>query len=1081
MARISIADGQTHEMLDYITLKHIISDNHKKSLEDTLETYDFITFGDKRFSQYLEKRNRIIIPDEDDTLVEFVIFEAHKYKDSEGYKAQVYAHASYLELKKASIIYPDTYEGTASQHAGRAVNNTGWRVGIVESNSSIPLDFENHSNPFAYLKRIAREVDLELKFRIEHDGTKITGRYVDLLERVGAWRNRTVEMGKDLDGIIRIEKQDIVTALLGVGPEDADGNRLEVFVEDKDALQRWGRLDEKGELHHLVGTHVIQSTRTEMTEQEAIQYTRTELNKRINTVVTYECGVVDLEHVPGMENKQIRHGDTIRIKDTSFNPPLYLEARVYEQNGSIKTRAKRDIKLGDFVEFTEEEVHDVWRELRKEIRKKISQSDLIEYTYDKVTIDGKDEVVFKDGKSFAEAVGIEAKEYAESQDEIVKQHADSVANQAENNAKSYAEDRSAEALQQALAKSVAQEVYDNKMQEIASDLADRTTLEYVDGQLVDKANVGDVYTIEDVDNMFNNVVSITEYETDMDGIVQTLDNQSTQIGQNVEAIGLKADSSRVDAIEGTVEDHNAQFIVMDNRINSKVDSTYVQGAIDGIEVGGRNLLKNTGLTNGLSGWSGASIYELNGETVFRATGTMSENANIPLEPNQYYTTSMDIYPTVDVPITNSTPLHTYFRDSSSNNGGTGSRTVIQQGSVAKANEWTRITEVVKTNENVTTYKFYVYYPAYINSTNPAYVKNIKFEKGNKATDWTPAPEDTQAEIDSVYIYASSEMDQLAGRIDLKAESTYVDGVEQRVTTAEQTIDAIDGRISMVVTEQGTINADAIASEISLTSSAIDLISSEINLSANQINFDGHVFGGDATFTGTIEGATIRGSSFGARDTSNSSYDSEAHFNATQLMIQRLYKGEDSVEAYVSISPTEFVSHGLSFDLYGSGINLMAENGTPRGSIWSGSSAGQSVIGLTSTQVVRLNGAAIELNATSLTANDNEVETIVSQGSNADGRWIRYSSGKQEVWCSPVAQSTNISSGNVYRSNSSFVSFPQDFITSHPISCQINVSSTSRWAIMASNPGSGGVDVRQFNTVQSTALLSTFVYAVGRWR
>src|SRR5699024_1531943 len=76
-------------ILDYITAKNIIEDNHKKSLEDTLETYDFITFADKRFSEFLEKRNRIIIPDEDGSLVEFVIFEAVKYKDSEGYKAQV--------------------------------------------------------------------------------------------------------------------------------------------------------------------------------------------------------------------------------------------------------------------------------------------------------------------------------------------------------------------------------------------------------------------------------------------------------------------------------------------------------------------------------------------------------------------------------------------------------------------------------------------------------------------------------------------------------------------------------------------------------------------------------------------------------------------------------------------------------------------------------------------------------------------------------------------------------------------------------------------------------------------------------
>src|SRR5690625_4705913 len=79
-ATIHILDGQSYngEILGYITAKHIIEDVHKKSLEDTLETYDFVTFSDKDFSEHLEKRNRIIIPDEDDTLREFTIFEDRK-------------------------------------------------------------------------------------------------------------------------------------------------------------------------------------------------------------------------------------------------------------------------------------------------------------------------------------------------------------------------------------------------------------------------------------------------------------------------------------------------------------------------------------------------------------------------------------------------------------------------------------------------------------------------------------------------------------------------------------------------------------------------------------------------------------------------------------------------------------------------------------------------------------------------------------------------------------------------------------------------------------------------------------------
>src|SRR5699024_7299798 len=102
--------------------------------------------------------------------------------------------------------------------------------------------------------------------------------------------------------------------------------------------------------------------------------------------------------------------------------------------------------------------------------------------------------------------------------------------------------------------------------------------------------------------------------------------------------------------------------------------------------------------------------------------------------------------------------------------------------------------------------------------------------------------------------AEADIDGLEGQIVLKADNTTVNAQGERITTAEQTIDAIDGRISLVVSESGTINAEAIASELSVTPSAIDLISDNITLSANQINFDGHVFGEDATFTGRIEGA-----------------------------------------------------------------------------------------------------------------------------------------------------------------------------------------------------------------------------------
>ncbi|MEN2468214.1 phage tail spike protein, partial [Ornithinibacillus sp. JPR2-1] len=329
----------------------------------------------------MEKRNHIIIPDEDGTYQEFILFEVDKYRDTKGRKTHFYAHATYLELKKAKVIYPTRREGlTLSQHAGWALNNTGWTVGIVESEGVRTFNIENHTNPYEFLKRIANEFEVELHFRVEHDGRRITSRYVDFLERIGEWRGREIEFGKDLDSIRRVEKQDIVTALLGLGPEREDGTRIEVLVTDEEALQRWGRVDEHGNLHHLIEPYEIQSDRQEMTEEEARQYTRTALNKRINTQVTYETTILDLEEVPGLEHEKIRFGDTIRIKDVYFNPPLYLEAREFEMERSIKNKAKKDIKLGDYVEYTEEEVNAIWNQLRNEIKRRLDRMAIVSIT-----------------------------------------------------------------------------------------------------------------------------------------------------------------------------------------------------------------------------------------------------------------------------------------------------------------------------------------------------------------------------------------------------------------------------------------------------------------------------------------------------------------------------------------------------------------------------------------------------------------------------------------------------------------------------------------------------------------------------
>ncbi|MFD2628779.1 phage tail spike protein [Oceanobacillus kapialis] len=373
---IHITNGQSDDILDFITENNFFSDVHRQSLQDNLETYEFTTFADKPFSEHLGKLNRVIIPAEDQGYKEFIINESLKYRDTSGLKAEIYADASYLTLKKAEPIVPQTFkEETSTTAVSRATNGTEWRPGIIEVEGYRTFHIEEHTNPYAFLKRIASEFGLELRFRVEVKGGRIIGRYVDLLERMGQWRGREVEFGRDLIGIQRREKTDnIYTALKGLGPKKDDGTHLEVIVTDEEALQRWGRPDPiSGELQHLWDTYEPQSTDQEMTKSRLRELTENELEKRVNEVVEYESTIADLENVPGMENKKIRFGDTIKIRDTKFNPPLYLEARVHTQERSIKNKSQKNVVLGDYIEYTEEEVQAVWQSMQAEIRRRLAR------------------------------------------------------------------------------------------------------------------------------------------------------------------------------------------------------------------------------------------------------------------------------------------------------------------------------------------------------------------------------------------------------------------------------------------------------------------------------------------------------------------------------------------------------------------------------------------------------------------------------------------------------------------------------------------------------------------------------------
>lgn len=237
------------------------------------------------------------------------------------------------------------------------------------------------------------------------------------------------------------------------------------------------------------------------------------------------------------------------------------------------------------------------------------------------------------------------------------------------------------------------------------------------------------------------------------------------------------------ASEATINALNA----MDIRGN-KYLQLYVTDKVDGIAVGGRNLLRGT--NQGAANWNwsmqaggktveeyldgGVRAVKMTRDAVEQTgwsviTYAVSEDTYALLEPNTEYTLSFDYKPSV------ATANGVTF----SIRRGDGSNAATNDGGYWKeipANEWTHVSGTFTTVENIPDFSLYsteIYITRLPTTVNSVHIfKNLKLEKGNKSTDWSPAPEDIEARVTT----AESKIDQKADSITLSVLETKVDGI-----------------------------------------------------------------------------------------------------------------------------------------------------------------------------------------------------------------------------------------------------------------------------------------------------------------
>lgn len=353
------------EIIDFISEDDgaLFEAKHNRQAKDKKETFDFSILSSR--AEKFRERNRVITQDSNGKYREFIITGISD--DMDGI-TEIQTNASYLEdIGTAKPIVPgELKDMTVTQALYEVLRDTGWEVAPdTEYNGLKTTTWTEHKAPYDVGLQLETTYDMELDFYIELGSNKVEHRYAVLKKPKRLFKGKEIVFGKDLTGLSReIDFTEIKTALMVVGPEDDNGNTTEVIVTDDQAQEQFG-LPQR----YIWDVYKPESQDEGITESKLKALGENELNKIKTASVTYEISSLDIDYLYQHETTSI--GDTIKVKDEDFNPPLYLEAEVIGEEYDLLGK-ESVYTFGKVIRYSEEDLTQFFRQRLQEIREKLN-------------------------------------------------------------------------------------------------------------------------------------------------------------------------------------------------------------------------------------------------------------------------------------------------------------------------------------------------------------------------------------------------------------------------------------------------------------------------------------------------------------------------------------------------------------------------------------------------------------------------------------------------------------------------------------------------------------------------------------
>ena len=333
----------------------------------------------------------------------------------------------------------------------------------------------------------------------------------------------------------------------------------------------------------------------------------------------------------------------------------------------------------------------------------------------------------------------------------------------------------------------------------------------------------------------SNSIELKVAKTDFNALGTRVSSAETTIKQHTDAIALKAAKTDVTALGTRMTAAEAKITPDAIKLTVKSQTETIAGnAANAVQVGGRNLLTGSDFKtlNSTYYYSGnANTYTLsldNGmlKVVGKAVGSSSLYTIVKQlfhNESEDYVFSFDAYALAE------TTISARFGYGTVQSGGT-----ALIGTTKK-----RYSLKLKGVYNSDTYSVFLFW---FDKITTVWFDNMKLEKGNKATDWTPAPEDVatdaQSKADAAKQAAitdaagkyttktehSSSITQLNNSIALKVAKTDFNALGTRVGSAETTIKQHTEQIALKAakTDVTALGTRVSAAEAKITPDAIKL-------------------------------------------------------------------------------------------------------------------------------------------------------------------------------------------------------------------------------------------------------------------